>query len=753
MARITIGGDASLRITRRPAQQVVVNGMTRPDVSCVLLQQGFRGNPSRCVLKMPRYLAASAPRWGSAEVVVYASSVAAGDARSRGPVFRGWMRSDQRREDVRGSGVTVEAESIRGRFDGVKVGQWQQRGLIRYSRADPATGLATGWTLERVVENLFAGLEPHWATKVGLGDIGALRWAGRYVDLPDVTFSASGYWTALRHLLGLAPDVGVAERYTEQRTLLDFYVMGRPGGYHVVSVPTPGGGPELGETVTAWQSEEDDEEVYSRVVGYGGAIETQVTVGTANPGGTWPAVCEAFLIPDWMGATAYPPAPAETLTAAEQAVLENPALASPGDAQFRPEYGGIFRRFRLPECLRYHVVEQGNLARDLAGLPIGRQVFIEEYEFNLEETGGKLGTLKTDGFRQIQGARYDPKTRVLELSKPAVAVAEYVYDSGAHEYTRRYARANVWATLTIQETWGRRLRYDTGVKGDLSLPGLGMAGITDSFVNEQIQYERVGSGSGEFVDSRGRGYGFGSIWWDETVGIWQSVGIGAPVAIQDDSRWLRAVCEGMLAERCRRRQTWNVRFPAALFGFRIGDGLRILNRGVDGLALQIIGVKVDLENCATEVTATNQVPWTVEAALAGRLERRMGPGATMAGRGRGVEMGDQGGLGGMPEDIWWNKYWSNYRPPQGLPTGIGMADLAGAGPSGAAAYRRIMRDNSIPGGGDPLEERAADSPGYGDPLDGVGRTPYPGPPSSGVRGPEDRMIPRGPKIPRRYGLK
>jgi hypothetical protein len=638
MGSFTITGQGVLS---EPRQEVRVNGIRRPDVICASVKRGLGSGGglaiqgSAAVFRFPRARVDDELDWlADAEIEVYGSDRSGASATERGVVFRGYVSLDSRKLDSETDEVRFTARSVLAILadpHGVYVGQGAGVGTVRYPRYDRYTGAETGWTLDGIIQDLFASgvLPDAWRGKVRLGSLDGARRAGQRIQMPDITFRAASYGAALRKLLELAPDVWVRERYGPTITYLDFGQFGRPAGLRTLRAPTATEQTAGGAMLAASEMDSDNSQIVSRVVGFGAGVETMLTTGTVDPPPPWPAVSAAYLEPDWGDASPYPLGLGESLTPAEQDVLDYPDLANLSKPGYNPLYSQIFRRFRLPECLRTLDVQGNNTAIDGSGQRVKLQVFGERrtYDERLDgegkPTGAFDGTVDPSGF-DLLNFSFDNRSKILTLHDPAIAAGSYEWSETLKRAGAVNVRRNIWITLTVKEDEQNALKFDTGTLGNIGYPGFGTEGIVFSFNNPQLEYRQVGSVAGQFRDSTGAGFGFGALWVDSWDGTWYSVGIDAPMVIRNDAPWLAQLCNSYLAERLRRRRTFLLNLDGMLFGLLPGDGVRLLNVGADGDQFTVLGIywRMTGGRFGTEILLSNEVPGVADSVFSSALAQR-----------------------------------------------------------------------------------------------------------------------------------
>jgi hypothetical protein len=604
---------SSVRTTTVPPQRVEINGTTRRDVIAEAITQGIGLGGAACALRIPRMTPRSARAFlRDAAVAVYTHGGT--------PDFLGYSDNTTLEAAPEGNAVTVTARSVTAFLDRYIVGQSTYRAMLGFLRKDRLTRQDTGWTLSRIVRWLFSpsNLDANWRGILALGDVSPLEQAAADVELPDLVLATATMRDALNSIMALVPEIEVRERYAANGlTYLDFWRYGDPlVGRHVITVPADDDGPEQGHHVQRARVRIETSRVIQRVIGHGRPKETMLTVGTNH--------ATAPLWPAWDSPMTYndpeegPPGPPDLLdrtTAAEDAVLADPNIATPSSPQFDPSKATIFREFKLPEVLRgFSIMERNIVTVDPANpaytdepgekLPI--QLFVEKYDYTESATPGQLdGAPMSATYEMVRSFEIDPERWVIRLPRPAVAVKTARADG-----TRVYTPVHVFLTITVADRFGSRLVYDTGIRGDLRFPGISETGTTESFINPSVGYATLASAEDEFTDAAGNGHTFGATWYDPATGTWSVRDPGSPFVIEDDSSFLQVLCEKILAEATNARTDAEAWLPYYNNGILIGDGLVLNGQGIDGRLLRVLSVTRDLVRDQTSIRATDQVPRT-----------------------------------------------------------------------------------------------------------------------------------------------
>lgn len=681
MARVV---SASSRVIYPPAQTVLVNGEIRRDVECVSVSQGGSLSPVQAVLRVPQAYAGDSLSWlNDASVVVTVAG-------RSDPIFRGFVVTEAHHENAVESRVSVRAVSPIGWMHKVYLGQGVWQAAVRYFRLNALTGLPTGWNLVAVLQQWFTvPIYPEdWKEVIDIGEVEALGETSANIPFSGLRFAATNYRDALYTILGQVPQLGIRERFTEEKTFLDFYLRNDPdAAVRRIVAPLGSTGPEEGALLTAFVRESDVEDIYSRAIGYGRPTQTQITIGTRVQGMARAQTWDGYLplVPMWANATSYqellnddggdPPAP--LYHADEAAVIADPAVAVEGSPQFNPALRYHFRRYRLPDWVaKLWTIGQRNVYRttrsDLAPelVPeehIGIQVFVNAMTY--EDGDGNpivsMGSASVANYRLIPGAVVTEEG-ILELPTPALEVYKRSVNGDGDEVDT-YDRVDVFVTLSISRNEQRPF-WDTGVVG-VTLPGLEDSGLVLSFINESVGYERIGTNLGEFEDAIGA-FDWGSAWYDPKADEWQFTDAGSPVIVEDDLPFLAGLTESMLMERSKRRTDASVSIPACLFGYRVGDVVTLENRGIDGRRLTVNSVTWNLLDPVTMVSASDQV---VSRFTVGDIAPQSGGAGVGRNLREGIEqMRDRAtNAGGGPDDSLLDPFagaidWSDANPYRAL---------------------------------------------------------------------------------------
>jgi hypothetical protein len=612
MAGLTVDNS---RVVAAPTVAVRVNDRNRSDIECLSVALNASLAASRASFTVPRWLSDEGlGTLENQEVVVLAGN---GSLESSRPLFRGWFEGDGRQEDGDRQDVQMGAVSVLGKLNEVYVGQKKGVGAVEYLRAEDGGPAGQTWTLSQVLKDLFApeNFPADWRAIVDLGDISAIQSVEGDIRLPSLVFSAATYRAALTRLMGLAGRVGIRERFTASKTLLDFYLV-NDGRLPAREIWFSGGGVEVTDGALGVELVHRSEvaRTRNRVVGYGKQAELMVTV-TSDPSG-WGGL-QAPLVPAWANATAYGSSlatdPAE-LTGTEQVVLANPEKARPKSPTFDPQYRNVFQLFRLPEHVRQHTILDRNVLKDSTGKAYQVQFFRQKYDYAEVGSGGVdlRGTVNATDWELISGAE------ILEggyVRFPEPMVDVYEYQSASKKQLNVYRRMHVGVTLTIAHK-EIGLRYDTGASG-AALPNLANEGEVLSFRNPRLGFELVATGTDALVDSTGDGATYGVLYYDLETNQWRSVAAGSPVIVVDDRALIGEICEARKSEIDAAVITDTVGLPG-VWKFSVGEVIRVRNRNTDNVRLMIREVKINVADPSTRIVASNAPAETVNVQVDSR---------------------------------------------------------------------------------------------------------------------------------------
>lgn len=596
------------------AVDVRIDGVRRSDIYCsgVTLSHGTEG--SQASLTVP------GRNWDGAKreflgrfVQVFAGYPGA----DRTQVFNGYVTP------VGGTTpdgyVTIEARSALGLADSIFVGQqWTDENdlVVEYPRAVRRNGVLeeTGWSVRSILRDIFSGaratwrggggsLPSGWRSRVQLGSLAPLYSVFNDVTLGDQTFSQATLKEALDRLLGLVGTVSLRERFDGVRTVLEFFELADPGApTKTVRVARPNEA-VVGSNVLTIGEEVSADGVKTRLIGMGDRRKFVVSVTTDHP--------TAPLEPDWNPAL-------------EAVVLANPEGTKRGNSaddpadetrsEFTPERARVFRRFRLPECLRRRIIEKQNALELTDGSAVPIQVWKWGRALQYDADTKAWTSQETATPVLLEGAQVDLENGVIVLRAPALNLVSSAVNESAI-VVDQWQPAVVGVTLTVA---GRRLLHDTGARPNgMSLDGIATDGLTEAVLNESFGWRQTTNEGFPFADDAGDEHVFDEAWaFIEGTG-WASF-LGATV-LQDDELLLRDFVEMALRDKNAPRASFNIQTPFWTAGYVLGD--RIVVVGQDDFRFgthQVLSLAYDLtHDHSTTFSTDNGVPMTVSNILEG----------------------------------------------------------------------------------------------------------------------------------------
>lgn len=598
MTSIMLTGAGYHQISKM-RQLVYIGGVLQRGVECLQVVQhaGLSGTRAQFAIPTATFETNVGLLEQGAEIVVYAwhDGVPTG-----APLFRGYadrVDGDLRVGEDRKS---FSARSPIGFLDKIQIGQNLLKATQLFRRLDRRTGQLANWTLRGIVNAAFAGaLWPSdWNSKLSLGDTFAFDTGGTpQILATDTLFVCASYEEFLLHILALAGNVGVRERFTSSKTFLDFYTLG-PYAYGALPFRVASLGESVGDglvTVSELSISRDLAGIANRVLAYTAPRECVVTITTASA---------LPLAPLWPNATPYGSGP---LTAAEQGVLDDPDSAIEGTPTFVPGREKIFREYGLPADLRNFVLATSLPIVDSLGRRLPSHAFATEYDI-IEGTGGGAAAWVTDGLADdptiLPFSEFDGERMTFTLAKPAVRFAGMAMSGNVAEVTFERMDVSLTCSLILPEKEGG---FDTGVSSGITLEGLGTTGLTDTIHRpdlETVQYTSRGLGITEIDGTTAVVYD--AIWYDGAT--WQNQ-TGSALTITDDRPTAARLAMNRLDARKRMRSGYEVTLEYHAPGLRIGDTIRVQNgtTWLDPVQVQAIVRRVS-EDPTTSIVATDVAP-------------------------------------------------------------------------------------------------------------------------------------------------
>ncbi len=601
MSSITFGG-APYRAIPRLDQAIYINGSKWLGVELVSVQltQGLSG--ARATFASPRatFDQVELESLRGAHVVAYAWPR---DGGTYIPLFRGFIDSWDARLSVRSDMIAFQARSPLAYLDRLQLGQTEPRATTLYRRFNRETRAFLNWTVRGMIQDAFdsPNYPSDWDSELTLGDTSGLETGtANQALLTDTRLVGATFLEFLGHMLALAGNVGVRERFTASQTFLDFYRLGpNPSAAQTVYVAAIG---DSVASVSVNVSELDDSRdltgIVSRVVAYTGPKEIMVTIGTDH--------AEEPLVPLWPNATPYD---SEELSEEEQAVLDDPSSGVPNSPTFVPGREKIFRHYGLPAVLRNYVLAGDLPVTDGNGSRLQPQVFFTEYAIE-EGTSGGAAAWVTDGLKD------DPRLLAVQavngpameflLAEPAVRWAGQVIADGIPKDT--FERVDIYATVSLLLDTHEG-GFDTGRASSVRFSGMTTTGLTATVSRPDLEYVQLTSRGSDILDRNFDPLIYDATWYDGATWDAQE---DAALVIRDDRPTLARIAQNMLNARGRERRRFDLVLEYLAPGLRIGDTIRVNNGGalLEPCQIQAIVYGASDEN-VTRIVATNVVPETV----------------------------------------------------------------------------------------------------------------------------------------------
>ena len=582
---------ASSMVLPRLRQWVYVDGVLRSDVYCTSVSYGHGTSGSTASLEMPGM------DWDGGKVDLRGCGVRVDVGYDGGgveTVFVGYVMSAD--GGVSGNAVSASAVSLLGLSDTVYLGQGDVANdmVVEY----PARALyrgelrETGWSVASVLRDIFSStgrtwkggggrLPSGWRSRLKLGSVAVLGSSYNDVPLGDVVFRQATLRDALDQLLGLVGSVTFRERFEGFVTVLDCFELADPGAPVKSVVVARAGEAARDSNVLDISHEEGADAVRTRVIALGDRRRFTFSVSTEH--------ATAPLVKGWSAAL-------------EDEVLANPEAtkrgAESGDAgdetrsEFTEERARVFRRFRLPECLRRLLIEKDLAVKLSDGSRLAMQVWKFPRVLSYDEGSSSWSSSASSEPVLLEGTQFDLENGYFVLKSPAINLVSASVDGSAN-IVDVYEPAVVGLTLSVA---GSRLVFDTGVRRNgLSFEGIDSDGLVEVVLNESFGYSQFSNIDFGFEDSDGVAHVFGGTWlylegdgWTYYDGKFLS---------QDDESAFRGFALAALREKNTVRTTYNVTTPYWTSAYRLGDRISVV--GQDDFQFgthQILSLEYNLTN-------------------------------------------------------------------------------------------------------------------------------------------------------------
>lgn len=584
IVRLSGGGYSAVPKT---FQQVYVDGVLRKDIEAlaVRVQQGIGGQQLSFSLPAATF-DADVDSLVGAEIVVYAGHV--GES-TGSPIFRGLVDSIDSSLAVGVDEIGFSARSWLAYLDRVWLGQKTLSGNVTFRRFNPVTGELYNWTLRSMLEVAFGETywPTDWAALVSLGDTSPFNTGtASQVVSTDIECIVWNYSQFISHLISMAGDISVRERFTSSTTYLDFYRLG-PDVFRSTEVRVAALGEDIGDgaNVVELETSRDMAGIATRIIGYTAPRRVAITI-------PWDG-SSTGLQPAWPDATPYGDTP---MTAEELAVLDDPDSAKPDSPNYVDGRERIFRDFQLPAALRRFRLDEALPVLDDEGRFIPTQAF--RYRPALES---ETGEWVQDGYEttptQISIESIDGPGMAFRLGAPAIEVIG-MEASGA-VVTQPNQRAEVRLTCSLSMP-GFEGGYDTAALTTALPVSLSTSQLVESFSRPDLelsQFTTVGMDGVAEYDCT----------FSHPTDGWTTV--SAATSIDDHRQTAARMAQGALRSRARIRRTFQVTLDYLVRGIYVGQTIRVNNGGHRYAACQIQSLAQSLsEDARTIFIATDAIP-------------------------------------------------------------------------------------------------------------------------------------------------
>jgi hypothetical protein len=586
-------------------QKLLLNGQRRVDMACTMVSFGHGTQGSVAQIEAP------ARRWdqgGSVFLGGFVQVFVRLDGGRETQVFAGHIIRPMGEQSDNSMGF--EARSLMAMGENVYIGQnWgaEQDFQVDYPREVFYQGAfrETGWSVRSILRDIWSGnrrtwkggggsLPTAWRNRLALGSLEVLQSAYNDVTLGDIVFRQTTLTSALEELLGLVGTVSFRERFVGDTAYLDFFELADPRApVREVRVARELESISAGANVLTISHEESLEDVKTRLIGLGARRQFVVSATTYHPTAPLEKVWDSEL---------------------EAAVLANPQEAKKSEQQGQEgseEQAQVFRRYRLPECLRRLLLERENAIELNDGTRLAIQVWkwpvalVYTTEDGWTSTPGEAPTL-------LEGTQFDLANGLFTLRAPAINLVGS--ELGADNVpVDDYEEAHVGVTLTVG---GGRIAHDTGVvENGATLDGVGAVGLVEIIENESFGFRKIGAAALE--DLAGDPHEFLDTWvYIEGEG-WTLYEVAE--VLQDDERAFRDFVDMALREKNTPRSAYQVTTPFWTPAYRLGDAIRVTGqRDFRASTHQVLSLSYNLSNDHSTTFGTDsQVPMVASDILGG----------------------------------------------------------------------------------------------------------------------------------------
>jgi hypothetical protein len=428
----------------------------------------------------------------------------------------------------------------------------------------------TDWSVKSILQDFFSSGRPGWAgggggipsdyrNRLSLGSMSLLSRVYNVIPLGDVEFQQATLADALDDIIGRIGTISFREVPDGNGSRLEFFELGDPNAStkRIIVAREGENVSDVGANVQAIGHTEEGGEVRNRVVALGARRKFVVSVFSNGTAGS-------RLEKAWD-------------TSLEAGVLANPESAKRGEGadairtEFSEEKAFVFRRFRLPECLRRLEIDQDNAVELSNGTRLPIQVFTFPRVYTIDGSTGAVTSTAGASPVLLEGVEFDFANGYVTLREPAINIVSSDVDGNGNIADVNEA-AIVGVTLTVN---GERLKWDSDVRSGsgLDLDGIDTSGLIQPFVNEGFEFRQLTNIGFPVEDLAGNEYTFTAFYYLEGSG-WQTYQVG-PLVMADDTVDLQNFGQAALRENERVRSPYAVTIPYYSTAYRIGDMISI----------------------------------------------------------------------------------------------------------------------------------------------------------------------------------
>lgn len=596
-------------------QTVRVGGAIRSDVECLSITRGMGTAGNTATFRLPSLdWDGGKKRLRGAFVQVFASIGGSGFSQ----VFNGYVNSVGGGTGQRE--ITFEAQSLLP-FAGSKVYIGQDNIdetalAVRYPGEVVYNGQrrVTGWNVKEILKDFFSGGLPTWRgggggipsdyrSQLSLGSMSLLSRSYNIVPIGDLEFSEATLNDALEQLTGIVGTVTFREVPDGSGSRLEFFEIADPqASAKRLTIARPGESiSAVSANVMGMDHTEEVTDTTNRVIALGARRKFTISVLTNHSAGqrlekAWTASLEA-------------------------GVLANPESAkrTKGGESIRSEFSEakalVFRRYRLPECVRRYLVDQDNAVELSNGTRLPIQVFKYPRVLAVNTSTGAITNSGESATPELlEGTEFDFENGYFTLRDPAVNLSARSID-GSGNISDSYVEATVGITITVN---GERLKYDSGVRSSngLELNGIDSSGLSVAHVNESFAFRQLTNAGYPLKDFAGNEYSYPVAIYLEGTG-WVSY-TNATIQ-QNDEAALRNFGNAAVRENEGVSSPYSVRIPYFSTAYRVGDVVSISGQNdYDADVHQVLSVAWNLTNDHGTVLSTdNGVPLIASQILGG----------------------------------------------------------------------------------------------------------------------------------------